>query len=202
MSDWKKATELVHAGARRSQYGEMSEAIFLTQGFVYRQRRDRRGAVHRGRPGRVHLCPLRQPDGADVRGAHGRDRGHRGRLRHRLAAWRRCNGALFALLKAGDHVVSARALFGSCLYVLEILLPRFGVEVSFVDGTDLDQWRAAVRPDTRAVFLESMSNPTLEVIDMRAVAAHRPRAWRPGHRRQRLCHPDLPKRAWRSAPMS
>jgi O-succinylhomoserine sulfhydrylase len=80
------------------------------------------------------------------------------------------NGTLFSQLKAGDHVVSARALFGSCLYIVETLLPRFGVEVSFVDGTDLDQWRAAMRPGTRAVFLESISNPTLEVIDIAAVA--------------------------------
>ena len=80
------------------------------------------------------------------------------------------HGALFAQLKAGDHVVSARALFGSCLYIIETLLPKFGVEVSFVDGIDLGQWRAALRPDTRLVFLESISNPTLEVIDIAAVA--------------------------------
>jgi O-succinylhomoserine sulfhydrylase len=80
------------------------------------------------------------------------------------------NGALTAMLKAGDHVVSARALFGSCLYILEEVLTRYGVEVTFVDGTDMDQWRAAIRPDTRAVFLETISNPTLEVIDLAAVA--------------------------------
>jgi O-succinylhomoserine sulfhydrylase len=74
------------------------------------------------------------------------------------------------MLKAGDHVVSARALFGSCLYVLDIL-QRFGVEVTFVDGTDLAQWQAAVRPGTKALFLETVSNPTLEVIDVRSVAA-------------------------------
>jgi O-succinylhomoserine sulfhydrylase len=80
------------------------------------------------------------------------------------------NGALTSMLRAGDHVVSARALFGSCLYILEEVLTRYGVEVTFVDGTDLDQWRAAIRPDTKAVFFESMSNPTLEVIDIRAVS--------------------------------
>jgi O-succinylhomoserine sulfhydrylase len=81
------------------------------------------------------------------------------------------HGALFSLLRTGDHVVAARALFGSCLFICETLLPRFGIEVSFVDGTDLDQWRAALRPDTRLVFLESMSNPTLEIIDIAAVSA-------------------------------
>jgi O-succinylhomoserine sulfhydrylase len=80
------------------------------------------------------------------------------------------HGTLFSMLKAGDHIVSARALFGSCLFIVETLLPRFGIEVSFVDGTDLDQWRAAVRPDTKAVFLETISNPTLEVIDIAGVA--------------------------------
>jgi O-succinylhomoserine sulfhydrylase len=80
------------------------------------------------------------------------------------------NGALTAMLRAGDHVVSSRALFGSCLYILEEVLTRYGVEVTFVDGTDLAQWRAAVRPRTKAVFLETVSNPTLEVIDLEAVA--------------------------------
>ncbi len=79
------------------------------------------------------------------------------------------NAALTSMLKAGDHVVAARALFGSCLYVLDIL-GRFGVEVTLVDGTDLSQWKAALREGTKAVFLESVSNPTLEVIDVKSVA--------------------------------
>jgi O-succinylhomoserine sulfhydrylase len=79
------------------------------------------------------------------------------------------------MLKAGDHVVSARALFGSCNYILDEILSRYGVEVTFVDGANLEEWDAAVRPDTKAVFFESMSNPTLEVIDIEGVAkiAHR-----------------------------
>jgi O-succinylhomoserine sulfhydrylase len=85
------------------------------------------------------------------------------------------HGALFCQLQTGDHVVSARALFGSCLFIIENLLPRFGVEVSFVDGTDLEQWRRALRPGTKAVFLETISNPTLEVIDIAAVSDSRMR---------------------------
>ena len=81
------------------------------------------------------------------------------------------NGALTSMLRAGDHVVSARALFGSCLYILEEVLTRYGVEVTFVDGTDLAAWEAAIRPETKAVFFESISNPTLEVIDITAVSA-------------------------------
>jgi O-succinylhomoserine sulfhydrylase len=80
------------------------------------------------------------------------------------------SGALTSLLRAGDHVVSSRALFGSCLYILEEVLTRFGVKVTFVDGGDPDQWRAAVTPGTKAVFFESMSNPTLDLVDIRAVA--------------------------------
>jgi O-succinylhomoserine sulfhydrylase len=80
------------------------------------------------------------------------------------------NGALTSMLRAGDHVVSSRALFGSCLYILEEVLTRYGVNVTFVDGADLDQWRAAVTPATKAVFFESMSNPTLELVDIRSVS--------------------------------
>jgi O-succinylhomoserine sulfhydrylase len=80
------------------------------------------------------------------------------------------NAALMCQLKAGDHVVAARALFGSCLYIVETLCPRFGIDVTLVDGTDLGQWRAAMRPETRVCFLETPSNPTLEIIDVKGVA--------------------------------
>jgi O-succinylhomoserine sulfhydrylase len=78
------------------------------------------------------------------------------------------NGALMSVLSSGDHVVAARALFGSCLYILEKILPSFGVKVTFVDGTDIDQWKGAITPQTNVVFFESISNPTLEVIDIKA----------------------------------
>lgn len=78
--------------------------------------------------------------------------------------------ALCSILRAGDHVVASRTLFGSCLYVLEEVLTKFDVEVSFVDGLDLDQWEKALRPDTRFVFFETVSNPTLKVIDTASVA--------------------------------
>jgi O-succinylhomoserine sulfhydrylase len=80
------------------------------------------------------------------------------------------NAAMFSQLKAGDHVVAARALFGSCHYIIDSLLPRFGVATTLVDGTDLDQWRAAMRGETKLTFLESPSNPTLEIIDIAGVA--------------------------------
>ena len=168
-TDWNTRTKLVHSGIRRSQYGEVSEAIFLTQGFVYEtaeqaaQRFDQPGEDEfiYARYGNPTVAMFEERIAA-IEGAEDAFATASG-----MAA---VNGALTSMLKTGDHVVSARALFGSCLYILEDVLTRFGVEVTFVDGTDLDAWRAAMRPDTKAVFLESMSNPTLEVIDLKSVA--------------------------------
>jgi O-succinylhomoserine sulfhydrylase len=167
--DWKPRTKLVHEGIRRSQYGEVSEAIFLTQGFVYdtaeqaEARFIKAGAdefiyARYGNP-TVRMFEDRIAALEGTEDAFATASG--------MAA---VNGALTSMLRAGDHVVSSRALFGSCLYILEEVLTRFGVEVTFVDGTDLAQWRAAVRPGTKAVFFESLSNPTLEVIDIWAVS--------------------------------
>jgi O-succinylhomoserine sulfhydrylase len=162
-------TKLVHAGSRRSQYGEVSEAIFLTQGFVYDSAEaaearfietgeDEFIYARYGNP-TVRMFEERIAALEGMEDAFATASG--------MAA---VSGALTSALKAGDHVVSARALFGSCLYVLEEVLARFGVEVTFVDGTDLDAWRSAVREDTKLVFCETIANPTLEVIDLRAVA--------------------------------
>ncbi|MGB5557756.1 MAG: O-succinylhomoserine sulfhydrylase [Paracoccaceae bacterium] len=167
--NWKKRTKLVHHGVRRSQYGEVSEAIFLTQGFVYDTAEAAEARFIKAGEDEFIYARYGNPT---VR-----------MFEERIAALEGCedafatasgmaavNAALMALLKAGDHVVSSRALFGSCLYILEEVLTRFGVEVTFVDGTDLAQWKAAIRPDTKVIFLESISNPTLELIDLRAVS--------------------------------
>ena len=170
MSDtWKSRTTAVHAGTRRSQYGEMSEAIFLTQGFAYDSAEAAEARfIEAGEDEYIYArygnptVRMFEDRIARIEGAEDAFATASG-----MAA---VSGALSAILKAGDHVVAARALFGSCLYILEEVLGRYGVEVSFVDGTDLDQWRAAIRPDTSAVFFESVSNPTLEVIDIAAVS--------------------------------
>ncbi|OIQ44640.1 MAG: O-succinylhomoserine sulfhydrylase [Roseobacter sp. MedPE-SW] len=168
--NWNNRTKLVHGGTRRSQYNEVSEAIFLTQGFVYDSAEQAEARFLEAGPDEFIYARYGNPTVAMfeerialLEGAEDAFATASG-----MAA---VNGALTSLLKAGDHVVSAQALFGSCLYILENILTRYGVEVTFVDGTDLDEWRAAVRPDTKAVFFESMSNPTLEVIDITAVAA-------------------------------
>ncbi|MEZ5778259.1 MAG: O-succinylhomoserine sulfhydrylase [Paracoccaceae bacterium] len=168
MTEWKTRTRLIHSGARRSQYGEMSEAIFLTQGFVYDSAEEAEARFIESGPDEFIYARYGNPTVrmfeermAAIEGTEDAFATASG-----MAA---VNGALTSLLKAGDHVVAARALFGSCLYVLDIL-GRFGVEVTLVDGTDLSAWRRAVREGTNAVFLESVSNPTLEVIDVRAVS--------------------------------
>ncbi|ARC87836.1 O-succinylhomoserine sulfhydrylase [Rhodovulum sp. MB263] len=168
--DWTKRTRAVHEGARRSQYAELSEALFLTQGFDYpsaeaaearfeKAGRDEFIYARYGNP----TVAIFEDRLAMIEGAEDAFACASG-----MAA---VNGALMALLKAGDRVVAARALFGSCLYILEEVLGRYGVEVVLVDGTDLEAWRAAVTPGTAAVFFEMISNPVLEVVDLPAVAA-------------------------------
>ncbi|MCB1405960.1 MAG: aminotransferase class V-fold PLP-dependent enzyme [Rhodobacteraceae bacterium] len=167
---WNARTVAVHGGTRRSQYGEVSEALYLTQGFVYPT---------------AEAAEARFVKSGDDEFIYARYGNPTNRMfEDRIAAiegtedafactsgMAAVNGALMALLKAGDHVVASRALFGSCLYVLEDVLGRFGVEITLVDGTDNAAWDAAIRPDTRAVFLEAISNPTLEVIDLAHVVS-------------------------------
>src|SRR6056297_533485 len=167
--DWNMRTKLVHGGTRRSQYGEVSEAIFLTQGFVYdsaeaAEARFLEAGVDEFIYARYGNPTVRMFEDriAALEGAEDAFATASG-----MAA---VSGALTAMLRAGDRVVAARALFGSCLYVLEEVLTRYGVEVAFVDGPDMDEWRAAITPDTRAVFFESVSNPTLELVDIAAVS--------------------------------
>jgi len=169
MDKWKKRTRAVHAGIRRSQYNEVSEAIFLTQGFVYDSAEEAEARFVKAGEDEFIYARYGNPTVAmfedRIASLEGVEAGFA--TASGLAA---VNGALMALVKAGDHVVSSRALFGSCLYILEDVLGRFGVEISLVDGRDLNAWKAAVRPDTKLVFCESVSNPTLEVIDLGAVA--------------------------------
>ena len=167
--DLNPRTRAVHAGTRRSQYGEMAEAVFLTQGFVYDSAEAAEARFLQAGPDEFIYARYGNPTVrmfeeriAAIEGAEDAFATASG-----MAA---VTGALCAMLRAGDHVVSARALFGSCLYVLEEVLTRFGVRVTFVDGTDSAAWQAAVTPGTKAVFLESISNPVLEVIDIAAVA--------------------------------
>lgn len=169
MTDWKTRTKLVHEGTRRSQYGEMAEAIYLTQGFAYDSAESAEARfVKAGEDEFIYARygnPTTRMFEERIAALEGTEDAFA--TASGMAA---VNGALVSMLRAGDHVVSSRALFGSCLYILEEVLTRYGVKVTFVDGADLDQWRAAVVPGVKAVFFESMSNPTLELVDIRSVS--------------------------------
>ncbi|WP_300056310.1 O-succinylhomoserine sulfhydrylase [uncultured Roseobacter sp.] len=165
----KPRTRAVHAGTRRSQYGEVSEAIFLTQGFVYETAEAAEARFVEAGPDEFIYARYGNPTVAMFEERMAALEGAEDAFAT-ASGMAAVSGALMSLLKAGDHVVSARALFGSCLYVLEEVLTRFGVEVTFVDGTDLEAWAAAIRDDTAAVFFESISNPTLQVVDIDAVS--------------------------------
>jgi O-succinylhomoserine sulfhydrylase len=169
MTDWTPRTKLVHAGIKRSQYGELSEAIFLTQGFAYDTAEQAEARfIEAGEDEYVYArygnptVRMFEERIAALEGSEDAFATASG-----MAA---VSGTLFSMLSAGDHIVSARALFGSCLFIVQNILPKWGIEVTLVDGTDLEAWRSAMRPETKAVFLEAISNPTLEVIDIRGVS--------------------------------
>ena len=169
MTDQHNRTKAIHAGTRRSQYGEVSEAIFLTQGFVYETAEAAEARFQELGPDEFIYARYGNPTVAMFEERIAALEGAQDAFAT-ASGMAAVNGALMSMLKAGDHVVAAEQLFGSCLYIVETILPRFGVEVSLIDGTDLNAWKAAIRPDTKAVFFESLSNPTLELIDIRAVA--------------------------------
>ena len=165
---YRPETRLIHAGTQRSQFGETSEALFLTQGFVY-DTAERCEARFKGEePGYLYsrfsnpTVAMFEARMASLEGAEA--------ARATASGMAAVTVSLMGQLKAGDHVVAAKALFGSCRYVVEDFLPRFGVASTLVDGADLNQWRKAVRKNTKTLFLESPTNPTLDVIDIAEVA--------------------------------
>jgi O-succinylhomoserine sulfhydrylase len=165
---WDVETRLVRGGTARSGYGEISEALFLTQSFSY----DSAGAADRRfsgeEPGFIYqrfgnpTTQMFEERLALIEGAEA--------CKATASGMAAVNAALLGLLRAGDHLVAGRALFGSCRWIISQLLPRFGVEATFVDAPDPAAWRAAVRPNTKAFFVESPANPLLEVTPVGAVA--------------------------------
>jgi len=164
---WRPQTQAVRGGTRRSEFGETSEALFLTSGYVYASAEEAEAAF-KGDLKRFMYSRFGNPTVAMfeermrlIEGAEA--------CRATATGMAAVFAALMCQLKAGDHVVASRALFGSCQYVVTELLPRYGIATTTVDGTDLDQWKQALAKKPRAVFLETPSNPALEVIDLRAV---------------------------------
>lgn len=167
---WAPETRLVHGGVLRSQFGETSEALFLTQGYVYNSAEQAEARFKNEDPGyqysrfanpTVSMLEerIRLLEGEGAEEARGTATG--------MAA---VTAAILGGLRAGDHIVSARALFGSCRYIVEDLCPRYGIQSTLVDGRDLEAWKAAVRPNTRAFFFETPTNPTMELVDIAAVS--------------------------------
>jgi O-succinylhomoserine sulfhydrylase len=167
--NWKPATQLVHSGTLRSQFGEMSEAIFLTQGYVYPTAEAAEARFKGEEPGFIYsryanptvamfeqrMCALEGAEDA----------------RATASGMAAVAAAVLCSLKAGDHIIAARAVFGSCRWIVETLAPKYGIEATLVDGREIANWEKAVRPNTKLFFLESPTNPTLEVVDIAAVAS-------------------------------
>ena len=158
-------TKMVHGGTRRSQYGEVSEALFMTQGYIYETAENAETRFLESRDDDFIYSRYGNPTVAMFEDRMALLEGAEDCFAT-ASGMAAVNGALVSCLKAGDHVVASRALFGSCLYILEEILPRFGVEVTFVNGLDLAAWEFAFKSNTKICFFESISNPNLELVDI------------------------------------
>ncbi len=166
--NWGEFTKLVHGGTLRSDFGETSEALFLTSGYVYENAAQAEARFKGDEEGYIYsrfLNPTIKMFEERMKLLEGAEDG-----RATATGMAAVTASLLCYLNAGDHLVSAKALFGSCRYVVEKLLPRFGIEVTLVDGRNLEEWKAAIRPNTKAFFFETPTNPTLELVDIRAVS--------------------------------
>jgi O-succinylhomoserine sulfhydrylase len=165
---YRTETRLVHSGTLRSQFAETSEALFLTQGYVYDTAEQCEARFKGEDPGYIYsrysnpTIAMFERRMIELEGAEAG--------RSTATGMAAVTTAVLAPLKAGDHVVAAKAMFGSCRYVVEDLLPRYGIASTLVDGLDLDQWKRAMRPNTKSCFLESPTNPTLDVLDISSIA--------------------------------
>jgi O-succinylhomoserine sulfhydrylase len=165
---WRPETQLVHGGTLRSQFGETSESLFLTQGYVYDSAEQAEARFLNTDPG-FQYSRFGNPTVAmfeeRVRLLEGA-----GDARATATGMAAVTTSILSCLDAGHHIVAAKAMFGSCRYIVETLCPRFGIGFTLVDGHDLGQWERAVKPNTRAFFFETPANPTLDVVDIAGVA--------------------------------
>jgi O-succinylhomoserine sulfhydrylase len=162
------ATSLIHAGRIRTNMAENSEAMFLTSGFVY-ENAEQAEAAFANQIQHYQYSRFSNPTVAmlearlcEIEGAEA--------CRATATGMAAVNAALLCGLKTGDRVVASRALFGSCHWIVSTLLPQYGIETVFVDGSDLDAWAQALSQKTALVLLETPSNPMLDIIDLRAVS--------------------------------
>ena len=167
--DWEVSTRLIRGGLNRTVHGEMAEALFLTQSFVYDSAEAADARFAGEQPGYVYsrygnpTVQMFEDRLALLEGAEA--------CRAYASGMAAIHMALMGLVRAGDHIVAGRALFGSCRWILNNWAPRFGVETTLVDGPDAEAWRAAVRPNTKVFLIETPANPLLELTDIAAVSA-------------------------------
>ncbi len=166
--DWEPATRLIRGGLTRSAHQETAEALYLTQSYIYDTAEAADARFAGTEPGFVYTrygnptTQMFEDRLALLEGAEA--------CRAFASGMAAIHMALMGLVRAGDHIVAGRALFGSCRWILQNWAPRFGVETTLVNGPDADAWRAAMRPNTRAVLIETPANPLLELTDIAAVA--------------------------------
>lgn len=164
----RPATQLVHSGTTRTPYGETSEALFLTQGFVYDTAEACEARFTGEDPGFIYsryanpTTDMFEKRMCAIEGAE--------EARATASGMAAVAAAILCQVHAGDHVLAAKAMFGSCRYIIETLLPKYGVEFTLIDGVNFENWENAVRPNTKVMFLESPTNPTLEVMDIAKIA--------------------------------
>ena len=165
---WRPETQLVHGGVLRSQFGETSEAIFLTQGYVYTSAEQAEARFKGEDPG-YQYSRFANPSVSmfEERMRLFEGAGDARALATGMAA---VTASLMCFLKTGDHIVAARAMFGACRYIIEEFCPRFGITSTLIDGRDLEAWRGAIKPGTKAFFFETPANPTLDLVDIAAVS--------------------------------
>ena len=167
-SKWRPRTVAVRGGQMRTVFQETAEPLFLTSGYAYESAEEAE-ARFKGADGFIYsrygnpTIAMFEARMAALEGAPA--------ARATASGMAAVTASLLCYLRSGDHVIAARAMFGSCRYVIEDVLSRFGVTHTLVDGEDLAQWEAAVRPQTRMFFLETPANPTLALVDLRAVAS-------------------------------
>lgn len=164
---WRARTNAVRAGQLRTPFQETSEALFLTSGYAYEEAEEAE-ARFKGAPGFVYTrysnptvsmfeARMAALEGAPV-------------ARATASGMAAVTATFLSALRTGDHVIGAKAMFGACRFVIEEILPRYGITNTIVDGGDVDSWAAAMRPETKMLFLETPANPTLAIVDLKAVA--------------------------------
>lgn len=165
--NWRPATQAVRGGTWRSEHGETSEALFLTSGYTYDDAATV-AARFAGEEDGMTYSRLQNPTVAMLEERIALMEGAEA-CRAQASGMAAMTSALLCQLSAGDHVVAARAAFGSCRWLVDHLCPRFGIESTTIDSADNDAWEAAIRPNTKVFFFETPANPTLDIVDLEFV---------------------------------